>query len=324
MKYAMTVLALSSSLLSLSASALTFDVSYDSSTSAAPAGFVTSFQDAIAFYENTYSNPITISLNVGWGEIAGKPLNVNAGGESLHTGISEDYASVSAALAKVNPQYTLPGANQVLSTVGMSTAEAAALGFSTGSVRPGGSVGFSSSLSWNFNSDAPVANEYSFISIAEHEISEVMGRTSLISKPCTIFCAHQSVLDLFRYTAAGTLDSTGTSAYFSIDGGKTKINSFNGNASVGDLGDWARVSPDAYNYSSISGIALPISAGDLTELTALGYTLSTPVPLPNALVLLASGFLVLIRGGVRQKNSTGSRCSPAGEAANRQALSICT
>ncbi len=58
-------------LISTTASALTFNVTYDSSVLNAPSSFKTAFQDAINFYQKTFNNPIAININVGWGEIAG-------------------------------------------------------------------------------------------------------------------------------------------------------------------------------------------------------------------------------------------------------------
>jgi hypothetical protein len=57
------------------ARALVFDVTYDPSVVSAPAAFQTAFQDAINLYQTTYTDPITINIDVGWGEVDGNPLN---------------------------------------------------------------------------------------------------------------------------------------------------------------------------------------------------------------------------------------------------------
>jgi hypothetical protein len=59
----------------LPARALLFNVNYDASLAGAPAAFQPAFQNAISFYQSTYSDPITINIDVGWGEIDGNPLN---------------------------------------------------------------------------------------------------------------------------------------------------------------------------------------------------------------------------------------------------------
>src|SRR5512143_1388786 len=64
--------AVASGLLANPSYALTFNVTYDSSVGSAPAGFQSAFQNAIGFYEASFSNPITINLNVGWGTLSGQ------------------------------------------------------------------------------------------------------------------------------------------------------------------------------------------------------------------------------------------------------------
>jgi hypothetical protein len=65
-----------------SAQALTFNLTFDASTATAPAGFFTAFSNAIQFYETNFTDPITINLQVGWGEVAGQPLQSGFLGES--------------------------------------------------------------------------------------------------------------------------------------------------------------------------------------------------------------------------------------------------
>ena len=57
-----------------SAHALSFNLTFDDSTVGAPAGFFTAFNDAVQFYETNFTDPITINLQVGWGEVAGQTL----------------------------------------------------------------------------------------------------------------------------------------------------------------------------------------------------------------------------------------------------------
>jgi hypothetical protein len=95
--------------------------------------------------------------------------------------------------------------------------------------------------------------------------------------------------DLFRYTAAGTQSvsfGSGSTVYFSIDGGQTNLGSFNGNTSQ-DLQDWAPTTPytpDSFNDLSNSGVANTMTARDLTALNVLGYNL-VPEPATGALAL---------------------------------------
>ena len=66
----------------LPARALLFNVSYDASVANAPVAFQAAFQNATSFYQSTYTDPITINIDVGWGEIDGNPLTPGNLGQS--------------------------------------------------------------------------------------------------------------------------------------------------------------------------------------------------------------------------------------------------
>jgi hypothetical protein len=55
---------------------------YDSSTTNAPAGFAAAMNYVVNFFDTVFTNPVTINIAVGWGEIAGQPLSSGALGES--------------------------------------------------------------------------------------------------------------------------------------------------------------------------------------------------------------------------------------------------
>lgn len=275
------------------AQALTFNVSYDTSVGNAPIGFTSAFQNAIGYFQNTFSNPININLNVGWGEVNGQSLSSGSlGGSSSHF-VNYDYATVRTALSNVGAPGYLPTTDPTNGrAIDVNTANAKALGLKFGStpLSSDGGVGFDSTAAWTFDANnRAVSNAYDFIGVATHEISEVMGRSSSLVPTCTggRTCS-ESVLDLFRYTAPSQLDLNGTNAYLSIDGGNNQLNGFNGNSSIGDLGDNTGNTTDAYNYAVVNGQRLNISAADNTELTALGYTAAAPVPIPGSFILLLS------------------------------------
>lgn len=274
---------------------LIFNVTYDSSTAGAPAGFLPAFRDALNFYQNTYADPITINMQVGWGEIDGHSLSPGDLGQSqtyqqgaytyyqIRNALINDETSPGDATAVANLSATYP---VVAAHFVMANAEAKALGFLAGNASGiDGYVGFNNSASYTFDpNNRSVAGEYDFIGLAEHEISEVMGRYGLGQNGAS--SGQYSPIDLFRYLSAGTLDTTpANGAYFSIDGGATSINTFNGTGG-GDLSDWAGATLDSYDHSLASGQEEPVSAGDVTLMDVLGYNL-TAVPEPSA-VLMAS------------------------------------
>jgi hypothetical protein len=121
---------------------------------------------------------------------------------------------------------------------------------------------------------------YDAVGAAAHEIGEVLGRisglgTSLQSGTGATWTA----LDLSRYASSGVRDLTSKSGYFSLDGGLTNLGTYN--TSAGDAGDWAYAAHDGFGAYSHSGYYSPVSASDLLETAALGYSL-TPTGLADA------------------------------------------
>ena len=107
--------------------------------------------------------------------------------------------------------------------------------------------------------------------------------------------AHYSPIDLFRYTSPGLLEfARGNGDYFSVNGGTTAINTFNGTGG-GDLSDWAGATLDSYNAFLTRGAELDVSSGDITEMDAIGYDATVPEPPTVTLVGLATGALLLLK-----------------------------
>jgi hypothetical protein len=281
---------------------LVFNVTYDSSTASAPAGFFTAFNDAIQFFETTYTDPITINLHVGWGEINGSSLAPGDLGQSetnqrgfisyaeVASALVNDAKSVADATAIANLPASDPYNGAVMV---MADAEAKALGLLAGSsTGVDGYVGFSSTSSFTFDpNNRGLPGKYDFIGLAEHEISEVMGRYGQGQNGAS--SGWYSPIDFFRYLSPGKLDLTPTNgAYFSIDGGKTVINTYTGTGG-GDLSDWLGTTVDSFNHSLSQGSEYPVSAGDITLMDVIGYD-PARVPEPASLLLFAIGIAGLL------------------------------
>jgi hypothetical protein len=253
----------------------------DPSVANAPAGFLQAVTVAAGFYESTFTDPITINIAVGWQEVDGQSVPSHFGESLVAGGQDFTYQQVRAALAHnasspadVSGVANLPAADPTDGgSFFIDSAEEKALGLIHGNAAAlDGWVGFGSG---NYTFDPnhrAVPGQADFIGIAEHEISEVMGRFAILGP------AQYSVLDLFRYSAPTVRElAPSNGAYFSINGGDSPINTFNG-AGGGDLGDWAGPAPDAFDASLAPG-ENDVTPGDITEMNVLGYDLapgSTP------------------------------------------------
>ena len=253
---------------------LVFNITYDSSVSNAPAGFTAAIADVAKFYESVFDDPITVNLDVGWGEVAGQSLGGALGASEtfldvfnygqVRSALAADATSADdkTALASLPISDPTGGGNFVV-----ATAEAKALGLSN-DAGIDGYVGFSSGANYTFDpNNRAVAGAFDFIGVAEHEISEVMGRIVSGGDANTF-----APLDLFRYSSLGVRALSGSqTAYFSIDGGSTDLNDFNTSPN-GDLGDWASgAGPDSYDAAATRGVALPVTATDLRVMDVIGW-----------------------------------------------------
>lgn len=286
-----------------------FHVTFDSSTSSAPADFFTAFGNAVQFLEATFADPITINMHVGWGKINGQNLTPGLLGQSLtaqqafysfaqmKTALTKDETTESDATAVAHlPAVDPYGGTKFV----MSNAEAKALGLLAGNASGiDGYVGFNSTAAWTFDpNNRAMAGKFDFIGLALHEITEVMGRYGLTQNGAT--SGRYSPIDLFRYTSPGNLALTPVNGtYFSIDGGTTKINTFNGTGG-GDLSDWLGTTNDSFNVDSKSGVLNPMSGGDITLMDVIGYD---RVPEPSALVLAGLGILGLVGCALRRRRA---------------------
>jgi Ca2+-binding RTX toxin-like protein len=264
---------------------LVINVTYDSSVANAPTGFVTAVSDVVQFFQTHFSDPVTINIAVGYGEVGGSRLPFGAIGASSTYLTSVSYASIVNALtadaktaADASAAASLPAADPTGGHYWVSTAEGKALGLLGASNSIDGYVGFSSSAGiFDYNTaDGVTAGSYDFHGVVAHEFSEVMGRILLTGGTVGGLSSSYVPLDLFHYSSPGVHDLVGsTPGYFSVDGGATSINTFNTTAG-GDYGDWAGATVDAFNAFGSTGVVAPVSSGDITALDAIGWDAGAP------------------------------------------------
>lgn len=274
-------------------------VTYDSSiTALANASTVeSSFNTVAQQFANALTNQATIDIYVSSGTIApsgsavgSRPLasgsvsgsfNVT---DAMGTTAAASFANTTAALAAAgvkNLPTTDPTGGK---TFYMAQAEVKALGlgstYSTSSPYDG-YIGFSSTTPFYYGT-TPVSGTYSFQAAAQHEIGEVLGRTSTLnnSAAAALYLNQANPLDLFRYSAPGTPASftENASAYLSTDGGTTALGTVDSTSTGGDRSDWSTpvgsTTTDSQNTILTPGTNQGLSVSDGMVLQGLGYQIS--------------------------------------------------
>lgn len=268
--------------LGLPARALVINAIYDISVTSSPqaAQIESAFNWVVQTYENQFTNAITVNITVYWG--ASLNLGQVGLGASYTSGIFvEDYTQVLNALtAARSDSYDSNAVNSLPATDPTSngiwfvpTAEAKALNLFP-SYDPGidGEVGFGTNgVSYTFDpTNRVVPGEFDFISVAEHELTEAMGRTNFGLDSTGNYIP----FDLFRFTSSGvrTFADEVTNAYFSIDDGVTELEFFNDHGNGGDAQDWATGTvPDSFDAFISTDEEGYLSTNDFIVMDILGF-----------------------------------------------------
>jgi hypothetical protein len=261
---------------------LTINLIWDSSVSNAPTGFEAAVTAAAQFLDNLIKNPITINIQVGWGEYdngaysIGNYLSLGGAVAGQDLTYSQLKSALVANASTTTDQSAVASLPSIDPTGGeaffVSNAEAKALGLlpANGS-KIDGAVGFNSTASWNYNTnDQAVPGATDLVSDAELELAHALGMELDSS----------SALMLFRYSAPGvrelTVNSDGyttPAAYFSIDGGKTNLDSY---LTTLDSTLWnsAVAGNDTFAAPFLAGQEHVFSLTDATELNVLGFNVN--------------------------------------------------
>lgn len=277
-------------LLSLvSAPALTFNVSYDSSvTSLSNAAQVeAAFGVATQTFTNLYTNNMTVNLTVYFSSSVGLGMSsYSLVGNPSYSQLTSALQAAETTSADSNAVASLPASNPIGSSVWwIPNAEAKALTalpppyrLAPNDLGEDGAVYFASDKSYTFDpTNRAVAGKFDFIAVAEHEISEVLGRSFALNYGINGYVPY----DLFRFTNSGarSLNVNDSNVYFSVNDGVTALDYFYPDVATGDVQDWdSGVSVDAFDAYLSSGEEAALSFADLTSLDILGYQLNFKPP----------------------------------------------
>ncbi len=96
---------------------LIINVNYDASVNSAPAAFKADVAAAVSYLESQFSDPITITITVGYGEVNGQTMGCGALGQSMYYVGSFNYSQVKNALVADATTANDLSANATLPTV---------------------------------------------------------------------------------------------------------------------------------------------------------------------------------------------------------------
>jgi len=271
-----------------SLSPFSIHITYDSQANA-NASLKSAVSAAVTYLESVITTAITISIQIGWGELAGGAFNTGtqAVGESSGNAFNDlSYGTVVSALSShatsaedQTAVATLPNKDPTNGTpFWVSSAEAKALGIGNSYPSLDGYVSLNSFYPYTWDHTA-ASGMIDAVGVLEHEITEVMGRIGSAGTFLVPGTSYYTPLDLFRYSSAGTRDLTPTSSstdYFSADG-QTMLTQFNNPTHGGDVADWAStVQGDAFGSASYNTV-LSVTPTDLSLMDLIGYTLAPGV-----------------------------------------------
>jgi hypothetical protein len=202
---------------SAASTGLIINVTYDQAVSTLPAGFTTAVNAVVSYFETHFSDPVTVNINVGFGEAAGYSLG-SALGMSVSYLTSLSYSTLKGALATdakttadSSAVASLPASDPTGGTYWVSTAEAKAMGLYTSTTNIDGYVGFSNTAAFDYNNaDGVTAGQYDFFGVVAHEFSEVMGRMLLVGGTIGTSANSYDPLDLFHFSSSGVHDFSGS------------------------------------------------------------------------------------------------------------------
>jgi hypothetical protein len=239
----------------------------------------TAFNFAASQFMSSFNDPINVNITVT--AVAG----IGILGHSATNLMSFSYAALRAALiadAKTADDAAAVGAGGSVTATDpaggehnwwISSAQAKALSLIPDSMSTDGTFTFGAGYTYTFDpANRAVPGQYDFVGVAEHEISEIMGRIGLGGVTVGEDPGY-TVYDDFGCTGAaekGLTNAGGIS--FSIDNGATLLMPFN-NAFVngGDSADWASGTNDSFNAFNLTGVINDVSAVDLRVMDVIGY-----------------------------------------------------
>ncbi|MGY3343467.1 MULTISPECIES: NF038122 family metalloprotease [unclassified Bradyrhizobium] len=256
------------SVMSVNSGGITINLILDAAAQAAPASFKNGLQQAVAILAANITDKITVNINIDYSGTGG---GAAAGPDS---GLYENYSWVHSQLVNHASSgdttfNSLPSGTAIQGQTNVAAWNA--------QLKLWGVIGANDTTtddaSAYFSTDI---NPNQLVGVALHELTHAMGRVPYGAAP--------DVFDFYRFTGPGVHlfsgAQTAPAAYFSLDGGSTKLADYGQSSDPSDfLNSGVQGTNDPFNEYYTSSTIQGLTAIDLKQLDALGFhvTASTPV-----------------------------------------------
>ncbi|MGY4622980.1 NF038122 family metalloprotease [Bradyrhizobium sp. USDA 4486] len=257
----------SGSVMSVTSGGITINLILDAAAQAAPASFKNGLQQAVAIIAANITDKITVNITIDYTGTGG---GAAAGPDS---GYYENYSWVRSQLVN-NATADDTTFNSV--PTGTSIQGQTNVAVWNAQLKLWGVLGANDTTtddaSANFATDI---KPNLLVGVALHELTHAMGRVHYGSAP--------DVFDLFRFTSPGVRlfqgGATAPAAYFSLDGGATKLADYGQNSDPSDfLNSGVQGPNDPFNEYYTSTTIQGLTTIDLEQLDALGFHLAVNSP----------------------------------------------
>ena len=258
----------------------TINLIFDAAAMAAPASFRAGIQQAASILSATITNKITVNLNIdysgtGGGAAAGPDSGRFVSYSTVRTDLINNAAPGDTTFSALPTGSTIQGQSQVV--VWNAQLKLFGLLGANDTTTDDGSATFATDI-----------NPSLLVGVALHELTHALGRVPYGSQP--------DIFDLYRFTSPGNYlfsDSIPSSAaFFSLNGGNTKIADFGQNSDPSDfLNSGVQGGNDPFNEFYSGSTLQSLTTVDKEQLDALGFN-----TIPQGIVVAATASQA-IQGG---------------------------
>src|ERR1035437_801867 len=243
-----------------SGSGITINLLFDTAAMAAPASFRAGIEQAASVLSATITNQITVNIKIdysgtGGGASAGPDNGLYESYSTVKTDLINNAASGDTTFNALPTGSTIQGQ----SSVAVWNAQLKLFGLlgANDTSTDDGSATFATDI-----------NSGLLVGVALHELTHAMGRVPYGSAP--------DIFDLFRFTSAGARlfqgGNTAPAAYFSVDGGSTKLADYGKTSDPSDfLNSGVQGPNDPFNEFYTGSTIQALSTADKEQLDALGF-----------------------------------------------------